>query len=52
MNRFIIVKITQHSRLNPTDEEVDTLRQEIDADDSGVVEFKEFLRLMSSETLR
>ena len=39
-------------RLNPSDGEVDQLRKEIDEDESGDVDFEEFLELMNSATLR
>ena len=39
-------------RLNPSDAEVDQLKKEIDEDDSGDIDFDEFLELMNSTTLR
>ena len=44
--------ITFLFRLNPSDGEVDQLRKEIDEDESGDVDFEEFLELMNSATLR
>ena len=44
--------ITFLFRLNPSDGEVDQLRKEIDEDESGDVDFEEFLELMNSTTLR
>ena len=38
--------------LNPSDEEVDKLKKEIDEDGDGGIEFEEFLELMNSKTLR
>ena len=38
--------------LNPSDAEVDQLKKEIDEDDSGDIDFDEFLELMNSTTLR
>ena len=38
--------------MNPSDAEVDTLKKEIDEDDSGDIDFQEFLELMNSTTLR
>ena len=38
--------------LNPSDDEVKTLRKEIDEDDNGELDFNEFCELMNSETLR
>merc|ERR1712107_469240 len=38
--------------LNPSDGEVDQLRKEIDEDESGDIDFEEFLELMNSTTLR
>ena len=40
------------SRLNPSDAEVEALKKEIDEDDSGDIDFKEFCELMNSTTLR
>ena len=39
-------------RLNPSDEEIEILKKEIDLDGSGEIDFKEFLTLMNSKTLR
>ena len=38
--------------LNPSDQEIEILKKEIDLDGSGEIEFKEFLTLMNSKTLR
>ena len=39
-------------RLNPSDIEVEALKKEIDEDESGDIDFKEFCELMNSTTLR
>ena len=39
-------------RLNPSDAEVEALKKEIDEDESGDIDFKEFCELMNSTTLR
>ena len=39
-------------RLNPTDEEIQQMADEIDEDGSGEIEFDEFLRIMNSKLLR
>ena len=39
-------------RLNPSDEEIELMKKELDLDGSGAIEFKEFLTLMNSKTLR
>ena len=44
--------MTNFSRLNPTDDEIEELKSEIDEDQSGEIEFKEFLQIMNSKTLR
>ena len=38
--------------LNPSDDEIETLKREIDQDDNGEIEFNEFLQMMNSKTLR
>ena len=38
--------------LNPTDEEVETIKKEIDEDGSGEIDFTEFLEIMNCKTLR
>ena len=40
------------SRLNPTNDEVDDLKDEIDEDGNGEIEFNEFLAIMNSTKLR
>ena len=49
---ILMFQITFLSRLNPSDGEVDQLRKEIDEDESGDIDFEEFLELMNSTTLR
>ena len=44
--------ISPLDRLNPTDDEIEELRKEIDEDQSGEIEFQEFLEIMNSKTLR
>lgn len=39
-------------RLNPTDDEVETIKREIDEDESGEIDFQEFLEIMNCRTLR
>ena len=39
-------------RLNPSEEEVENLKKEIDQDGDGEIEFEEFLELMNPKTLR
>ena len=39
-------------RLNPTDDEVETIKREIDEDQSGEIDFQEFLEIMNCRTLR
>ena len=39
-------------RLNPTNDEVDDLKDEIDEDGNGEIEFNEFLAIMNSTKLR
>ena len=39
-------------RLNPTDDEVETIKREIDEDESGEIDFPEFLEIMNCRTLR
>ena len=46
------LQFASESRLNPSDAEVDQLKKEIDEDDSGDIDFDEFLELMNSTTLR
>ena len=41
-----------YCRLNPSDEEIENMKKELDIDGSGEIEFKEFLTLMNSKTLR
>ena len=48
----IPVAFASYFRLNPSDAEVDQLKKEIDEDDSGDIDFDEFLELMNSTTLR
>ena len=38
--------------LNPTDEEVEELKNEIDEDGDGEIDFDEFLKIMNSTKLR
>ena len=38
--------------LNPSDDEIEILKKEIDQDGDGEIEFSEFLQLMNSKTLR
>ena len=40
------------SSLNPTDEDIEELKREVDEDQSGEIEFHEFLEIMNSKTLR
>ena len=49
---FYIASFIGLCRLNPSDEEIEILKNEIDNDGSGEIEFKEFLTLMNSKTLR
>ena len=49
---ILMLQITFLFRLNPSDGEVDQLRKEIDEDESGDIDFEEFLELMNSTTLR
>ncbi len=44
--------ILKKLRLNPTDDEVETIKQEIDEDESGEIDFQEFLEIMNCRTLR
>ena len=39
-------------RLNPTDDEVELIKREIDEDESGEIDFEEFLEIMNCRTLR
>ena len=57
MSKSIAFQLIKNSRyslwsLNPSDDEVKTLRKEIDEDDNGELDFNEFCELMNSETLR
>ena len=47
--KYFIVNLV---RLNPSDDEVKILTKEIDNDESGEIEFQEFLTMMNSKTLR
>ena len=47
--KYFIVNLV---RLNPSDDEVEILTKEIDNDESGEIEFQEFLTMMNSKTLR
>ena len=38
--------------LNPTDDEVEQIKSEIDEDGSGEIDFEEFLEIMNCKTLR
>ena len=38
--------------MNPSDDEIKSLRREIDDDENGELDFKEFCQLMNSATLR
>ena len=38
--------------MNPTDDEVETIKKEIDEDESGEIDFAEFLEIMNCRTLR
>ena len=44
--------ISQTFRLNPTDDEVELIKREIDEDESGEIDFEEFLEIMNCRTLR
>ena len=44
--------IYQTFRLNPTDDEVELIKREIDEDESGEIDFEEFLEIMNCKTLR
>ena len=48
----IVLKSLKLFSLNPSDEEVNLLKKEIDEDGDGEIEFEEFLELMNSKTLR
>ena len=48
----IVANILSHYSLNPSTAEVETMVAEIDEDGSGEIEFNEFLKIMSSKTLR
>ena len=39
-------------RLNPTNAEVEEIKNEMDEDSSGEIEFSEFLKIMNSKMLR
>ena len=39
-------------RLNPDEDEIESLKREIDTDGSGEIDFQEFLEIMNSKTLR
>lgn len=44
--------MTSNSSLNPTDDEVEQIKSEIDEDGSGEIDFEEFLEIMNCKTLR
>ena len=48
----ILIHVHIMSRLNPTNDEVDDLKDEIDEDGNGEIEFNEFLAIMNSTKLR
>ena len=41
-----------HSSLNPTNEEIEEVKNDIDEDGNGEIEFNEFLTIMNSTKLR
>ena len=51
-NLILNLQFSTFLSLNPSDAEVDQLKKEIDEDDSGDIDFDEFLELMNSTTLR
>ena len=50
MNLIFNLQFSTFLSLNPSDAEVDQLKKEIDEDDSGDIDFDEFLELMNSTT--
>ena len=49
---MVIFAISSLISLNPTNEEVEELKNEIDEDGDGEIDFDEFLKIMNSTKIR